>query len=530
MFNEIPPQESATLSESQLNHDGLAGHSRIEIASSIPTHRLSKSRFLAGMQCLKRLYLEIHAPELATPPTPDRRAIMDMGTEVGVVARQYFSGGVLVEETHRQIPAALSRTEALVSDPDVPAIFEGAFVWQGVLVRVDVLERLDTHRWRLVEVKATSKVKPTHLDDLAIQKTVLEMGGIPVATCALMHLNTQYAFQGNGLNLEEMFSLANMTEEVNRRQSLLMPELEDMWAVLKDSLPPDIPPDAHCHLPYECPFWAHCTKDKPPRWVFYLPGSSKLQQTFSEAGIETIDEIPEHYELTDIQRRVKNDVEWISPLLRARLESVRYPVHHLDFETFMPAIPLFPQTRPYRPIPFQWSNHIEYPDGTVVHHQYLCTDGRDPREEVALSLLESLGETGTICVYSEYERYLLLALGDWLPHLKPALQKVIRRLWDLLSVIQQHYYHPAFKGSFSIKSVLPALVPELAYNDLAIQNGAVASVMYRQMVSEEPDLMERAKIAQELEAYCERDTRAMVELRRVLHSRVSRGWLPGEGH
>lgn len=519
MSKELPLQESVL---TQNDHsEALKAED-----SSIPvqTHRLSKSRFLAGMQCLKRLYLEIHSPELATPPTPDRRAIMDMGTEVGIVARQYFPGGVLVAETHRQIPAALSRTEKLIADPQVSAIFEGAFVWQGVLVRVDVLERLDAERWRLVEVKATSKVKPSHLDDLAIQKTVLERVGIRVETCAIMHLNTQYAFQGDVLNLEEMFYLAHLTEEVNRRQSFLMQELEEMWSALNAPMPPDIVPDAHCHLPYECPFWAHCTKDKPPRWVFYLPGSSKLQQSFLEAGIETIDEIPNHYDLTDIQRRVKNDVEWISPLLRARLESVRYPVHHLDFETFMPAIPLFPQTRPYRPIPFQWSNHIEYPDGLVVHHQYLCTDGRDPREEVARSLLDSVGETGTICVYSEYERYLLLALGDWLPHLKPALLKVVRRLWDLLSVIQQQYYHPDFKGSFSIKTVLPALVPELAYDDLAIQNGAVASVMYRRMVFDEPDLMERAKIAQELEAYCERDTRAMVELRRVLKARAEQAW------
>ncbi|MDH4361826.1 MAG: DUF2779 domain-containing protein, partial [Nitrospirota bacterium] len=179
-----------------------------------PTHRLSKSRFLAGLQCAKRLYLEIHSPELATPPTPDRRAIMDMGTEVGVVARQYFPHGVLVEETHRQIPSALLRTSELLKDPAVPAIFEGAFVWQGILVRVDIVERLDATRWRLVEVKATSKVKATHLDDLTIQAAVLEGSGIEVAGCFLMHLNTQYSFLGGDLNLDEMFVLENMTEEI----------------------------------------------------------------------------------------------------------------------------------------------------------------------------------------------------------------------------------------------------------------------------------------------------------------------------
>ncbi len=485
-----------------------------------PTHRLSKSRFLSGLQCHKRLYLEIHSPELATPPTPDRRAIMDMGTDVGVLAREFFPGGVLVEETHRQISAALIRTAELVADPAVPAIFEGAFVWQGILVRVDAIERLDATRWRLIEVKATSRVKATHLDDLTIQSAVLDGAGLLIDGCYLMHLNTQYVFLGGELNLGEMFALDNMTDEVQARRPLVQSQLNEMREVLEKSDPPMINPDGHCSQPYECPFWAHCTKDKPARWVFHLPGSSKLQKGLRQEGIETIDDIPDHVPLSEIQRRVKANVEWISPLLRARLQAVRYPVHHLDFETFMPAIPVFPQTRPYRPIPFQWSNHIEYEDGTVVHQQYLCVDGRDPREELAHKLLDSLGETGSICVYSEYERFLLFGLGDFLPHLKSAFSKIVRRLWDLLSVIQQHYYHPEFGGSFSIKNVLPALAPKLAYDDLGIQNGAVAAVLYQKMVFSETDLIERAQIAQDLQEYCGRDTLAMVELRRVLMQRV----------
>lgn len=445
---------------------------------------------------------------------------MDMGTDVGVLAREYFSGGVLVAETHRQIPAALVRTAELVADPNVTSIFEAAFAWQGIRVRVDVLERLDATRWRLIEVKATSKVKATHLDDLAIQSAVLEGAGIVVDGCFLMHLNTQYVFLGGTLNLEEMFAVDNMTVEVQARRQRVQPQLNEMWNALKKPLAPEIVPDGHCYQPYECPFWDHCTKDKSSRWVFHLPGSSKLQKMFIQEGVETIDDIPSHIHLSDIQQRVKANGEWVSPLLRARLESVQYPVHHLDFETFMPAIPVFAHTRPYRPIPFQWSNHIEYEDGTVVHQQYLCVDGRDPREEVAEQLLGSVGEVGSICVYSEYERFLLFALGDLFPHLKPALSQVVRRLWDLLAVIQQHYYHPDFRGSFSIKTVLPALVPALAYDDLTIQNGAVAAVMYQKMVFSEADLMERAHIAQALQEYCGRDTWAMVELRRVLMERV----------
>ena len=275
----------------------IVPQSEIPSGPVAPAYRLSKSKFLAGLQCHKRLYLEIHSPELATPPTPDRRAIMDMGTDVGVLAREYFPGGVLVAETHRQIPAALVRTAELVADPNVTAIFEAAFAWQGIRVRVDVLERLDATRWRLIEVKATSKVKATHLDDLAIQSAVLEGAGIVVDGCFLMHLNTQYVFLGGTLNLKEMFAVDNMTIEVQARRQRVQPQLNEMWNALKKPLPPVIVPDGHCYQPYECPFWDHCTKDKSSRWVFHLPGSSKLQKMFIQEGVETIDDIPPSYSI-----------------------------------------------------------------------------------------------------------------------------------------------------------------------------------------------------------------------------------------
>ena len=213
---------------------------------------------------------------------------------------------------------------------------------------------------------------------------------------------------------------------------------------------------------------------------------------------------------------MKNNVEWLSPELLDILKDVQYPIHHLDFETFMPAIPLFPKTRPYRPIPVQWSNHIEYEDGTVRHETYLCPDPKDPREEVAQSVLATLGTQGSICVYSEYERHLLLSLAEMFPALKSALLSATSRLWDLLPVIQNHYYHPDFDGSFSIKSVLPALVPTLDYGDLEIRNGATASNFYQRMVFSETDLIERARIATALHEYCKRDTLAMLEIRHVL--------------
>jgi hypothetical protein len=490
--------------------------------------RLSKSKFLAGLQCPKRLYLEVHHPELATEPDEQTQAILDMGTLVGELARQRFPGGVLVEADHRHAKDALRRTAELLADPSVPAIFEGAIEYEDVLVRVDILERIagpdGASAWRLIEVKSSTRVKDVHVDDLAIQSYVLRGAGLTVSGACLMHVNTQYVYDGGDLDLEMFFTVGNVTERILGVLADVPGRLQAMRATLATPAPPAIEPDGHCHTPYECPFWTHCTEQKPARWIYFLPGGDRTFRHLAARGIITIDEIPSDARLTVVQRRVKDNVEWVSSGLKSVLTTVRYPVHHLDFETFMPAIPRFPQTRPYQPIPTQWSNHVETEDGTVVHHEYLCGDPKDPREELAVALLESVGREGTVCVYSSFERHILESLVDAVPSLKRELEVVMARLWDLHQIIKDHYYHPAFQGSYSIKAVLPALVPSLDYGDLAIQDGGVAALHYYRMVFEETDLVERARISEALLKYCARDTQAMLELRRVLLEKAN-GWL-----
>ncbi|MDQ6733793.1 MAG: DUF2779 domain-containing protein [Nitrospirota bacterium] len=490
--------------------------------------RLSKSKFLSGLQCHKRLYLEIHTPGLATQPDAATKAILDMGTEIGELARQRLSGGVLVDINHRHAAEALKRTQKLVNDPSVPAIFEGAFIYEQVLIRVDILERVcsaedGTVSWRLIEVKSSTRVKEVHLDDLAVQAYVLAGAGIQLVGTCLMHINTQYVYDGNALDLAQLFGLHDLSDHVRARQAKVITRLAEMKAMLVSPVPPDVEPSGHCQSPYECPFWDSCTKEKPARWIFHLPGGAQTFHSLAKLGVTTIDDIPAGFHLSINQRRMRDNVEWISARLKDTLETVRYPVHHLDFETFMPAIPKFPLTRPYQTIPTQWSNHIESGNGDIRHDEYLCPDPKDPREELVVALLESLGQDGSICVYSGYERAILERLADLLPILRSELQRVMTRLWDLFPVIRDHYYHPAFEGSYSIKSVLPAVVPSLSYGDLEIQEGAMAAQVYYQMVFDETDLMEKARMKDALMHYCGRDTLAMVELRRALYHKVMAG-------
>lgn len=489
------------------------------------TRRLSKSKFLSGVQCHKRLYLEIYEPHLATPPDPGTQAMLDMGTEVGELARQRFPGGRLVTAGHRQTDAALAETAQLIDDPAVPAIFEGAFLADGTLVRVDVLERIpmdgSASAWRLIEVKSSTKVKDVHLDDLAIQSHVLLKTGLPLQGVCLMHINTSYAYSGGPIDLSELFEIEDLSEAVAGRREAVPELVGAMHALVRAPYPPAIEPGRQCHQPYDCPFWAHCTKDKPERWIHYLPGSKLLVSELEAAGIVTIDEIPEGTKLTAIQRKVKANVEWVSKTLSQYLMSAVYPIHHLDFETVMLAVPRFPGTRPYQALPVQWSNHIEEIEGELRHEEFLHVEANDPRPALAEALIASLGDRGSICVYSAYERSIIEQLADALPEYRQAFLAIVKRLWDLHPIVRDHYYHPGFGGSYSLKEVLPALVPSLGYDDLGIKEGGQAASEYYKMIFVETDWIERAKIQEALRAYCRRDTLAMVELRRALAIKAS---------
>lgn len=482
--------------------------------------RLSKSKFLSGLQCHKRLYLEVHHRDLAAEPDPARQALLDSGSAVGMAARGRFPGGSLVETSHLRPAEALRRTAELIADPAVPAIYEGAVEFEHLLVRVDILVR-EGEAWRLIEVKSSSRVKDVHLDDLAVQCHVLRGAGLGLSGVCLMHLNPEYLYDGVTLDLTQLFTIVDLTAEIQDRLAAVPARVAAMKRMLEEPSAPAIEPDGHCRQPFDCPFWDHCTKAMPPRWIHRLPGGQRAIQPLLALGIRTMDEIPADFPLTTIQRRVKEGEEWIGPGLLGALQTVRYPVHHLDFETFMPGIPRFAMTRPYQMIPTQWSNHVESSDGALAHHEYLCADPRDPREELAAALLAALGEEGSICVYSSYEQTVLESLAEAFPSFRDRIERVLARLWDLLPVIQAHYYHPDFRGSFSIKSVLPALVPELDYGDLAIRDGGTAAGQYERMVFEETDWVERERIREALRQYCRRDTLAMVALRQALLAKAT---------
>ncbi len=209
---------------------------------------------------------------------------------------------------------------------------------------------------------------------------------------------------------------------------------------------------------------------------------------------------------------------YIGADLQRSISGLEYPLTFLDFETFNPALPYYSGTRPYQVIPFQWSMHIQHPDGSLEHREFLHEGTDDPRLAFINSLIAAAGTSGSIVTYSGYEETRLKQLASDFPEYANGLQSLVLRMFDLLKAIRSHYYHPGFHGSFSLKSVLPVLVPELGYEDLEICDGSMASVAYAKMIHPDTEKSEQERIRTALLAYCQRDTEAMVRVLGVLRS------------
>jgi predicted RecB family nuclease len=486
-----------------------------------PSPPLSKSRFIAGLQCPLRLWYQCYSPQLASQVSPAQRAIFEVGHEVGRLATGLYPGGILINEAYSHHDKAVEHTRTAIEDPDIPAIFEAAFVHEGVRIRADILERLSTGNWNLIEVKSSTSAKQAHLPDVAIQCYVVQGSGETVQQCGVLHLNDQYVYQGGDLDLKDLFSFSDLTEQVEDVEEEIPLRLRQLEEMLLHASPPHVNPSRLCKTPHACEFLEHCTREKPEFWIMELSGiSQKKLDELGKMNIEDIRDIPASFPLTWLQTRIRDAVlkgmGHLAPELADELRDVQYPVHFLDFETISPAIPRYTGTRPYQALPFQWSDHILYEDGTTVHREYLCERDEDPREAFAARLLEALGQRGTIFVFTMYEKEVMRRLADFLPRYSDLLLKTEDRFKDLHALVRKHVYHPGFHGSFSLKSILPALVPSMGYENLAIQDGQQASVAYLQMF--DPDIApeERAEIKGALLSYCANDTLGLVKIREEL--------------
>jgi hypothetical protein len=496
------------------------GRERADATPRRRTPRLSKSRFQSGLQCRKKLWLKCFEPRLADPIDETRQAIFDQGNRVGELARERFPDGVLVEEDYTQQAAALQKTRELIAT-GTRCLFEAAFEHDAVLVRADVIIGRPDGTWDLIEVKSTSRTKVEHITDVAIQAHVMEGAGLPVARAGVLHLNTSYVYEGGEYDLENLFKLSDITDEVRDFLPEIPALLGAMKAMLEDDCP-DVQIGKHCGQPYECDFRGFCHGHLPDFPVTEIPRiDAELLDSLVAQGVLSMLDVPlDHPGLTESQAAICELVQNGEPRflsgLGDALSPLNPPLSFLDFETVSSALPPYVGTRPYQALPVQWSCHTLRPTGEIEHREFLYEERSDPRRAFAESLIGSLPPEGRIVVYSSYENTILSTLATNLPDLTADLESIQGRLFDLLPVVRDYVRHPHTLGRNSLKYVLPALIEGPGYDGLAIQNGATASLRYAEALSPAYPDEARLQLFSDLREYCATDTLALVHLYQAL--------------
>ncbi len=485
---------------------------------------ISKSTYIRGLQCEKSLNLNKYHPELRDEIPASRERVFATGHEVGELAQQLFPGGVDCGfEVTRSGQKSVELTQNAI-DEGKDVIYEAAFQYEGVLVIADIMTKND-NKWKVFEVKSSTKAAEYHINDAAVQYYVMNKCGIDVEDISLVYINNQYVRQGD-IDVRQLFTIESVKEKVIPLQDSVRDNIRKFKEVLEGKDVPKVDIGEQCDNPFECDFKGHCWKHIPEYSVFDLSRIGKKAFELYGNGITEIKDIPEDFPLSTAQMiekdcflRNKDYVD--SNKIKSFLDGISYPLYFLDFETIMPAVPMFDNSRPYQQIVFQYSMfRKDSREADAVHYEFLGDGRSDPRRTFIESLLRDAGDEGTILVYNAgFESARLRELASDFPEHEERVNRMLARIADLMVPFQRRaYYKPQMKSSHSIKKVLPAINPEYTYENLEIQEGSAAGVEYlrlMKLVSDE----EIKRVRKNLLEYCGRDTWGMVviweELMRV---------------
>lgn len=485
---------------------------------------LSKTRFQKGLQCEKALWLRVHRSDLAGAVTESQQWIFDQGHEVGLLARELFPGGVEVAEDHFHAQEALATTARLLAE-GATVLYEPAFEHGGAFARVDILVAAGDGRWDLYEVKSGSALKDVYVTDAAVQAYAVEGSGLRLRSVNVVRIDTSYVYAGGLHDPSALFAIDDVTD-MARAYMLTVSGTIAAFQALLEGPEPRAAVGGRCAHPYPCEFSAYCHSFLPSEYpVTHLPRLAEpTLQSLLAAGHTCILDIPDDFPgLTPVQRECVTAAKAGEPFVNAEglarsLGSLTWPAYHLDFETIAPALPLWPGTRPYQAVPFQYSIHVHYPDGSTKHRQYLHVGDGDPRRRLARRLVADLGRRGSILHYTAYERTQIDGLIAAVPELATPLGDIRKRLVDLEPIIRANTRHPRAAGRSSIKYVLPAWCPDLSYKGLSIADGQTASARYLAVLKGRLDVVEAEQVLADLTEYCALDTLAMVRLLEVMRA------------
>jgi len=444
---------------------------------------LSKSKYIRGMNCQKSLWLYVYKKDERLV-NESSQAAFTRGTIVGELARDYFPHGKMAVLEDYPCLESTKRTQELINQ-GIETIYEATFIYDNTLVAVDVLHKLHG-KWHLYEVKSTNSVKPEHIKDVAIQYYVLKGNGLEIENAFLMHFNREYV-RRTSIEVDKLFMPESVLDQILPIQQEIPSNIASLQLMLKQE-EPNIAIGKYCTSPYSCDFLKYCSSLVP--------------------SIE--DDITELSNKPEVQQTE----------VQAFVEKIQYPLCYLDFETIIPAIPMFDESRPYQQIPFQYSLHSQENKACEIKHNYYLAENNpniDPRKALIEQMIEQTKNAKTILVYHiPFERSRINEMIRDFPEYAQELTVIVEKLVDLIIPFKKHFYRTeTMEGSSSIKKVLPALIPEFSYADLEIGNGMAASNAFLDLYyCDDKEVI--TKTRENLLKYCHLDTLAMVKIFEVL--------------
>jgi hypothetical protein len=492
---------------------------------------LSKSKLMAFRQCPKRLWLEIHRPELREDSSATQ-ARFQTGYQVGDIAQKLYdptgSGHVIDIETEG-FDSAFARSAQLLSRSQQP-IFEAGLKGAGALAFADVMLPFvenDETVWHMVEVKSSTSVKDYHRDDIAVQVFVAQAIGVKLKSVALAHIDNSWVYPGES-DYQGLLVENDLTEEAFARTEEVRNWIAEAQHIADQPTEPEVAIGPQCSVPFECGFCDYCHRNvaQPDFPLTWLPNfSSAKRAQLAEQGVTDLRDLPDG-SLSDKQNRIREHtlagtVYFDAAGAKKDLAPYGFPAYFLDFESAQFAIPIWKGTRPYQQICFQFSLHVIGENGSLTHTAFLDISGQDPSESFAKALIANCGDHGPVFVYSSaFEKGRISELAQRYPDLALSLLNINDRVVDLLPIARNRYYHPNQQGSWSIKAVLPAAVPDLSYDQITgVQDGGMAMEAFVEAISPDTTRERKAEIEGQLLAYCQLDTLAMVRLWQLFRGR-----------
>jgi hypothetical protein len=450
-----------------------------------------------------------------------RQSVFDRGHRVGELAQSLFPNVVDASPSSpRAHSKALEYTIELIEE-GTEVIYEAAFMYNEVLVYADILVR-NGSKWKVFEVKSSTSISKTNINDISVQYYVMSNAGLEIEDISIIYINNEYVRSGD-LDLSKLFNIESLLPHAVENIDWVDEEVERLKSVVAQKNIPNIDIGLQCNDPYQCSFIGHCWNHIPKNSVFDI---SRMYMTkkfdLYDAGIISLDDIPEDLSLLGSQQLQIDSYKTGKTIIdKAAIEEflseIEYPLYFMDFESFQPAVPLFDKSKPYQQVPFQFSLHYqkskESKESKLEHKEFLAEAGPDPRIPFIEQLLSDTNSPGQIVVYNKsFEIMILNGIANDFPEYKNEIDERIERIIDLMIPFQKKwYYSPEMQGSYSIKKVLPSLVPELSYETLDIADGGSASVAYETLM-EETDMIKIVEVRKNLLDYCKMDTLAMVEI------------------